>query len=136
MAKLKMDLNQVREEIHNDPILSELSGLAKERNTSFFLVGGYLRDLLLGARTKDYDFALSKDASAFIETIEGALHLHFFKVGKEEMGTTTYRIIKEGMSIDLTFLQGETIEEDLRRRDFTVNSVAFSLQDETFHWVE
>ena len=131
-----MDLKQVREEIHNDPILSELSRLAKEKKTPLFLVGGYLRDLLLGAPANDYDFALPKDASSFIEAIEEALHLHFFKVGKEEMNTTTYRIIKEGMSIDLTFLQGETIEEDLRRRDFTVNAVAFSLQDETFHWVE
>ena len=131
-----MDLNQVKEQILNDPILSELSRLAKEKKTPVFLVGGYLRDLLLGARTKDYDFALPKDASPFIETIEQALHLRFFRVGKEEIGTTTYRIIKEGMSIDVTFFQGETIEEDLRRRDFTVNSIAFSLQDETFHWVE
>jgi putative nucleotidyltransferase with HDIG domain len=131
-----MDLNEVREQIRNDPILSQLSRLANERKTPLFLVGGYLRDLLLGMRAKDYDFALPKDASPFIKTVEKALHLHFFKVGKEEMGTTTYRIIKESMSIDLTFLQGETIEEDLRRRDFTVNAVAFSLQDQTFHWVE
>jgi putative nucleotidyltransferase with HDIG domain len=131
-----MDLNQLRQEIRKDPVLSELSRLAKEKKTPFFLVGGYLRDLLLGAPAKDYDFALPKDASSFIETIEEALHLHFFKVGKEGIHTTTYRIIGEGMSIDLAFLQGETIEEDLRRRDFTVNAVAFSLQDETFHWVE
>lgn len=131
-----MDLNHVRQEIRKDPILSELSRLAREKKTPLFLVGGYLRDLLLGTRAKDYDFALPKDASSFIETIEKALHLHFFKVGKEEIHTTTYRIIKEGMSIDLTCLQGETIEEDLRRRDFTVNAVAFSLHDETFHWVE
>ena len=131
-----MDLNQLRQEIHKDPILSELSRLAKEKKTPFFLVGGYLRDLLLGAPAKDYDFALPKDASSFIETMEEALHLHFFKVGKEEINATTYRIIKEGMSIDLAFLQGKTIGEDLRRRDFTVNAVAFSLQDETFHWVE
>jgi len=131
-----MDLNRMKEEIRNDPILSELSRLAKEKKTSLFLVGGYLRDLFLGAPAKDYDFALPKDASSFIETIEETLHLLFFKVGKEEMGTTTYRIVKESMSIDLTFMQGETIEEDLRRRDFTVNAVAFSLQDETFHWIE
>jgi tRNA nucleotidyltransferase/poly(A) polymerase len=131
-----MDLNQLRQEIRKDPILSELSRLAKEKKTPLFLVGGYLRDLLLGAPAKDYDFALPKDASSFIETIEEALHLHFFKVGKEKIGTTTYRIINENMSIDLTFLQGETIEEDLCRRDFTVNAVAFSLQYETFHWAE
>ena len=131
-----MDLSQLRQEIRKDPILSALSRLAKEKKIPLFLVGGYLRDLLLGAPAKDYDFALPKDASSFIETIEEAFHLHFFKVGKEEINTTTYRIIREGMSIDLTFLQGETIEQDLRRRDFTVNAVAFSLQDETFHWVE
>ncbi len=131
-----MDLNRLREEILNDPILSEVSRLAKEKKTSLFLVGGYLRDLLLGARAKDYDFALPKEDASFIETIEEALHLHFFKVGKEELSTTTYRIIKENMSIDLAFLQGETIDEDLHRRDFTVNAIAFSLQDETFHCVD
>ena len=130
-----MDWNQVREKIHQDPILSKLSGLAKEKNIPLFLVGGYLRDLLLGTPGKDYDFALPKDASLFIETIEEAFRLHFFKVGKEEMNTITYRIIKEDMSIDLTFLQGETIEEDLRRRDFTINAIAFSLQEESFHFV-
>ena len=130
-----MDRNQVREKIHQDPILSKLSGLAKEKNIPLFLVGGYLRDLLLGTPGKDYDFALPKDASLFIETIEEAFRLHFFKVGKEEMNTITYRIIKEDMSIDLTFLQGETIEEDLRRRDFTINAIAFSLQEESFHFV-
>jgi poly(A) polymerase len=131
-----MDMNQLREKIHKDPILSKLSRLAKEKNIPLFLVGGYLRDLLLEIPGKDYDFALPKDAASFIETIEEALLLHFFKVGKEEMNTTTYRIIKDDMSIDLTFLQGETIEEDLQRRDFTINAIAFFFQDETFHWGE
>ncbi len=131
-----MDMNQLREKIHKDPILSKLSGLAKEKRIPLFLVGGYIRDLLLRTTGKDYDFALPKDASSFIATIEEILHLHFFKVGKEEINTTTYRIVKEDMSIDLTFLQGETIGEDLLRRDFTINAIAFSLQNETFHWVE
>jgi poly(A) polymerase len=39
------------------------------------------------------------------------------------------------MSIDLTLFQGKTIEEDLQRRDFTINTTAFSLRDETFHIV-
>ena len=131
-----MDINQVREEIHKDPILSKLSGVAKEKKIPLFLVGGYLRDLWLGTPRKDYDFALMKDVPLFIATIEEAFHLHFFSVGKEEINTLTYRFIKENLSIDLTFLQGETIEEDLRRRDFTINAIAFSIQDESFHWVE
>jgi putative nucleotidyltransferase with HDIG domain len=131
-----MDINQVREEILKDPILRKVSILAKEKKIPLFLVGGYLRDLLIGIRGKDYDFTLPKDCSSSIAAIEETLDLHFFKVGKEEMNTVTYRIIREDMSIDLTFLQGESIETDLRRRDFTVNAIAFSLQDETFHVVE
>jgi poly(A) polymerase len=131
-----MDVDHLKQAICKDPVLSRLSRLAKEKKIPLFLVGGYLRDLLLGTPGKDYDFVLPKDASLFIETIEEALHFQFFKVGKEEMNTTTYRVIKEGTFVDLTFLQGETIKEDLQRRDFTVNAVAFSLQDETFHWVE
>jgi tRNA nucleotidyltransferase/poly(A) polymerase len=130
-----MDIRQRREEIFKDPILAALSRLAKEKRIPLFLVGGYLRDLLLGTHARDYDFALPKEASSSIEKIEEALCLHFFKVGKEEANTITYRIMKEEVSVDITFLQGETIEEDLKRRDFTINAMAFSLRDETFHRV-
>ena len=130
-----MDIGQLREEIHKDPILAALSRLAKEKRIPLFLVGGYLRDLLLGTQARDYDFALPKDASSSIERIEETLGLRFFRVGKEEANTITYRIMKEEMSVDITFLQGETIEGDLQRRDFTMNAMAFSLKDETFHRV-
>jgi len=126
----------IKQEIHKDPLLSKLSRLAKEKGIPLFLVGGYLRDLLLGTHARDYDFALPKEASSSIERIEETLGLHFFKVGKEEANTITYRIMKEEMSVDITFLQGETIEEDLKRRDFSINAMAFSLRNETFHRVE
>ena len=131
-----MDANEIGKEILKDPILSKLSNLSKEKDLSLFLVGGYIRDLILGVHRRDYDFTLPREASPFISAIEEALHLHFFKIGKEEMDTVTYRFIKEGMSVDLTFFQGRTIEEDLQRRDFTINAIAFSLRNETLHWVE
>ena len=133
---LQTGTENIRQEIRKDPILSVLSALAREKRIPLFLVGGFLRDLLLGSRGKDYDFALPKDASSSIEIIDEALGLRFFKVGKEEKNTITYRTIQEGRSIDIAFLQGQTIEEDLRRRDFTINAMAFSLRDETFHSAE
>lgn len=138
-----MDLRQIRKEILKDSTLSKLSKLAKEKNVPLFLVGGYIRDLLLGTfqpacreAGKDYDFTLPKESSSFLSVMEETLDFRFFKVGKEEMDTITYRIIKQDMSFDLTFFQGKTIKEDLQRRDFTMNAIAFSLRDETFHWVE
>jgi poly(A) polymerase len=131
-----MHLKGLGKEILKDPILSKLSNLAKEKNIPIFLVGGYIRDIFLGVYRQDYDFTLPKVAFSFIPMIEEALQLHFFKIGKEEINTVTYRIIKKDMSIDLTLLQGKTIEEDLQRRDFTINAIAFSLRDETPHRVE
>ena len=131
-----MTLKEVRKEILSDPILSKLSDLAKEKKVPLFLVGGYIRDLLLGIHPRDYDFAIPKEVSSFIPIMEEALNFHFFRVGKEENKTITYRTIKRDLSFDLTFFQGQTIEEDLQRRDFTINAIAFSLLDQTFHWAE
>jgi tRNA nucleotidyltransferase/poly(A) polymerase len=91
---------------------------------------------LLGTHRKDYDFTLPREAASAIPTIEEALQFRFFKVGKEELDRRTYRIIKEEMSLDITLFEGHDVEEDLRRRDFTINAIAFSLNDRTFHWVE
>ena len=131
-----MNLKPVEKDILEDPLLIKLSILAKEKNIPLFLVGGHIRDLLLGTHQKDYDLTLPREASSFISMIEDTLHLRFFKVGKEELDTVTYRIIKEKMSMDIALLQGRTIEDDLKRRDFTVNAVAFSLREGRFHWVE
>jgi poly(A) polymerase len=138
-----MHLTDIKEKILEDPILLKLSDLSKEKGVPLFLVGGYIRDLFLGTpspthgrREKDYDFTLPKEFSSFIPSMEGMLHLSFFKVGREERETLTYRVVHEDISIDLTFLQGDRIDEDLLRRDFTINTIAFSLRDETFHQVE
>ncbi len=138
-----MDEKTLVKRVFEDPILSKLSSLARERGVPFFLVGGYLRDLLLGIRSPrswqtamDYDFALPKAYASFLPTIEHTFQFHFFKVGKEEAGTITYRMIRKEISMDITFFQGETLEEDLLRRDFTINAIAVSLRDGTCHSIE
>jgi len=131
-----MDLKDIEEEMLGDSVLARLSALACQERIPLFLVGGYLRDLLLGIRRKDYDLVLAEEAASFIPMIEEALQFRFFRIGKEEAGTVTYRISKKDLSVDLTLFQGLTIDPDLQRRDFTINAIAFSLRDRRFHWVE
>jgi len=131
-----MDTGVLKSELRKDPVVSTLSALAREKGIPLYLVGGTLRDLLLGVHRRDYDFALIKAASSFIQDIEKALDIRFFQVGKEEMDTVTFRVIRKDMSIDLTYLQGNSIEEDLEKRDFTVNALAYSMVEESLHGVQ
>jgi len=138
-----MKEKQWKEHILNDPILFKLSKLSQERGVPIFLVGGYLRDILLEShktlsipKRVDYDIVIPKENLSIIEIIEKTLGVHLFKVGKEETETLTYRAVGKGISIDITPLQGKMIEEDLKRRDFTINSMALSLFDGQFYSVE
>jgi len=63
---------------------------------------------------------LPRETSSFIGVIEETFQIRFFRAGKNE--ATTLRIIKNDMSMDITFFQGKDIEEDLSRRDFTINT--------------
>jgi len=137
-----IDFDRIKKNIIKDSIISIISNLSKEKNISLFLVGGYIRDQLMkelfndtSSIVKDYDFVLPKKDSHFILSIEEVLKVKFFRVGKEDMETSTYRITKDDMSIDITFQQGKDIEDDLKRRDFTINAIAFSLRDEAFHFL-
>jgi poly(A) polymerase len=130
-----MDESGLTSAILNDPLLVRLSRLARKENQAFYLVGGVLRDLFLGRASRDYDFALPGETGTFVALVEQALGVRFFRVGKEETETVTYRLIKEQLSIDVTFFQGMTLDDDLQRRDFTVNALAYSLRDMTFHRV-
>jgi len=130
-----MNLKDLQKEILRDPVLLKVSDLVKREKIPFYLVGGYLRDLSLGKERKDYDFTLPEEVSSFIPLMERVFQFHFFRVGRD-VGTSTFRVTRDNLSMDVTFFQGKTIEEDLCRRDFTLNTLAFSFLSETWHWAE
>ncbi len=87
-----------------------------------FLVGGSVRDLLLGKVPKDWDIALwepEKVGRLLAKELRGA----FVPLG-EEFGI--YRVVLGGEQIDLTRIQG-SIYDDLLKRDLTINAIAISL---------
>jgi poly(A) polymerase len=91
-----------------------------------WLVGGVVRDALLGRPLSDIDLAVEGDAEAAARTASRALGGPRFPLS-EEFGA--WRALNRGRDVacDVSPLQGETIEQDLARRDFSLNAVAVRL---------
>jgi poly(A) polymerase len=108
-----------------------LNSLAQKKKEKIYLVGGYLRDLLLKRPNKDLDFVLAsldpdgftEFVGEFAERIKGTL----FPLNDRY---ETHRVLdrKNGLRCDFTRMQGDSIEEDLARRDFTINALALDLK--------
>jgi putative nucleotidyltransferase with HDIG domain len=102
----------------SDP-LEELSRLADDG----WLVGGAVRDRLLGRSTTDFDVAVAGDARPLARRLARATGAHPFELSE---GFGAWRVTARDRSwqVDLLPLTRETIEDDLRQRDFTVNAIA------------
>ncbi len=87
-----------------------------------YLVGGAIRELILGKPAKDYDFALEKEED--LKRLEKLFRSHSFVLGKKPI--QAHRITRGRLTIDVTFLK-TSIEEDLLRRDFTMNAIAYDI---------
>jgi putative nucleotidyltransferase with HDIG domain len=125
--------NEMQRQIH--PILRELAARFTEGGKQVFLVGGAVRDLLLGRPAQDWDLATDARPEEVI-----SLFRRVIPTGIKH-GTVTVRF--KGRSIEVTTFRTESgysdgrrpdrvryaaaIEEDLSRRDLTMNAVALEL---------
>jgi poly(A) polymerase len=98
--------------------------------TDAWIVGGALRDELLGRPVRDVDVAVSGDPERAARALAKDVRGPVFRLS-EAFGA--WRVIdrKSETVWDFSPLQGATIEEDLAQRDFTVNAMALSLDEET-----
>jgi tRNA nucleotidyltransferase (CCA-adding enzyme) len=124
------------------PVFDAFASVA-EVSEGVYLVGGTVRDILLGERSFDVDVAVEGDAVAVAEALaralDGRLRAH------RRFGTAVV-LYGEGKRIDVVTARTEfydapaalptvehaTIREDLFRRDFTINAMAASLKSEDF----
>ncbi len=121
----------------------EMKFLAAFKPSQIFLVGGAVRDWLLGRDTKDYDFVvinttpqkLEKILSQFgkVEPVESR-NFGVFKFkpkGSKEIIDVALPRLDRWIGLgykDLRPRLGVTLKEDLSRRDFTINAMALSLE--------
>ncbi len=118
--------------LQNDAYLETILKLAQKNKQKVYLVGGFLRDLIL-KRTKpgnlDMDFAVNKDGYKLAKSFAKAIHGAFVILDKERGYA---RVVKNFGSKTLTFdfanFRGKTMGDDLGLRDFTINTLALNLE--------
>jgi poly(A) polymerase len=108
------------------PVLAARKGLAGA-GVQAWVVGGTVRDAMLGRAVRDVDLAVAGDAEAAARALGDTLGGPVFALS-EAFGA--WRAIARDRSFvcDVSPLQGETIEEDLGQRDFTINAMARPLE--------
>ena len=100
----------------NFPILQELP-------PETYIVGGAVRDLLLGCSPADWDLVTAGDLDTVAAQLVRKLNAHGVTLGNP--AHPLVRLISPGATLDLTPLEGEDLAADLQRRDFTINALAW-----------
>jgi len=103
-----------------------------------FLVGGVVRDSLLGRASSDIDIILRGDGVQAAKTVAGALGAAFYTLDSQRgigrvilIQGTTAPDSRPGIryTLDFASLRAPTIREDLEARDFTANAIAVPLAE-------
>lgn len=111
-------------------LLTQISRLLAARNIRAYLVGGFLRDTLLERATADIDIGVDADALETARYIAASLSAKY--VPLDEVNRVGRVIVPEGKwLLDFSTFKGKTIEEDLAQRDFTVDALAYPLDEAT-----
>lgn len=96
-----------------------------------YLVGGVVRDALLGRRAEylDLDFVLPVDAVKTARKLANYYKAGFVLLDAQRQ---IARVVFNGATVDLAQQEGDSLETDLHRRDFTINAIAYSPHTQEF----
>jgi putative nucleotidyltransferase with HDIG domain len=108
-----------------DRLLRQIRDAARSAEAEVWLVGGYVRDAALGRAAPDVDLIAGRGAARLVRELRARFATSGFRFRKR--GVTTWRFRVAGRDVDLVDASRRGLERDLRRRDFTVNAIAFDL---------
>lgn len=136
-----MDINCSSQEL---TVLKKIAAAANALEVECYLIGGFVRDKIIGRPTKDMDIVCLGDGILLAEKVAEAFSprpvVNFFKnFGTAQIKTSEWEIEfvgarKESYNYDSRkpTVSSGTLTDDQNRRDFTINALAISLQPENF----
>lgn len=124
-------------------LFKKIKNLAKAMDYPLYIVGGWVRDQILERPSKDMDFLVIGDGLEFAERLGielGNVKVHLFKTygtasikygeyDLEFVGARKESYVKESRN---PVIEIGSFEDDLDRRDFTINTLAISLNEDNF----
>jgi tRNA nucleotidyltransferase/poly(A) polymerase len=136
------NIEQPRKISITEPLITYISNLANYNDVQAYIVGGFVRDYFLKRERKDFDFTILGDPIDFARKV--AAHFKSKAVVFERFRTAMVPV--GGFNLEFVGTRKETyqpdsrnpvvtegtLEDDLLRRDFTVNSLAASLNPNNF----
>ena len=110
----------------------EIQHLSKDTE-KVYLVGGAVRDMLLQKPINDLDFVVKENVQSFARKIANALNGAYYCMNEEfDVARVIFHWNGVKQVADFVSMQGETIEEDLQKRDFTVNAIAMDIFEPSY----
>ncbi len=130
-------------QINEKEYFKTIAQTASELNVKAYIVGGYVRDLILQRENSEIDFMVLGDVMKFVTEIAKRLNVKNVAVFKR-FGTAHFKY----RNLDFEFVRARkesyskdsrnpdvipgTFEDDIKRRDFTINTLAISLNTEDY----
>jgi poly(A) polymerase len=140
---LSSDAMKNLERVTKTPLLDSLGAMFDSAGYELALVGGPVRDAILGRVAPDIDLTTNATPEQILEIIKGKVDTHWeigkefgtigCRIGDNQIEITTYRTDKydaDSRKPEVKF--GADLKHDLQRRDFTVNSMALTLPAREF----
>lgn len=103
------------------PLLAELRPFFAQQSTAVYLVGGAVRDAVLGQPSHDLDFVVAQGGIKLALQLGNRLGVPAYVLDK---GRDTGRVVLAETTIDFACFRGEDLTADLLARDFTINALA------------
>ena len=116
--------------IEKDEVINLVKPYLKEKEA--YIVGGFIRDVLMNKKSPDRDLIIcSCDVKAFSKKLADSLNAHFIELDTKN---DIYRIVlKDKVNyLDITKPIENDFEKDIKRRDLTINAIAYDIKNHKF----